>query len=68
MERPAKPDDAASIGRGGYRVDLVPTPDPTDPGGVRRLRWGLKTLLRRFGLRCTRCVPIRTDKHEVDKS
>ena len=30
-------------------------PNPSDPDGRRRLRMGLKLLLRVFGLRCIEC-------------
>ena len=35
-----------------YHLTLRPLPDPSDPEGVRRLRRGLKYLLRVCGLRC----------------
>jgi hypothetical protein len=34
-----------------FVVRLVPLPEVADP--IRQLRWALKVLLRRFGLRCT---------------
>ena len=34
-----------------YVLTLRLQPDAGDPEGVRRLRWALKTRLRRFGLR-----------------
>jgi hypothetical protein len=34
-----------------FVVTLVPLPEVSDP--VRAMRWALKALLRRFGLRCT---------------
>lgn len=40
-----------------FVLTLRPQPDASDPQGVRWLRWALKTLLRRFGLRCVRCGP-----------
>ena len=45
-----------------YIVHLRPTPDATDPAGTRRLRSGLKTLLRKYGLRCTSVVPKLEDE------
>ena len=35
-----------------YNLTLEAAPEPSDPDGSRRLRMGLKALLRRFGLRC----------------
>jgi len=35
-----------------YKLILQPTPDRSDPDGVRRLRRALKRLLRGYGLRC----------------
>ena len=40
-----------------YVVTLKPLPDPGDPGGTRRLRAVLKTLLRRYWLRCVAVTP-----------
>ncbi len=49
-----------------YRIDLTPTPDTTDPLGVRRLRGLLKRALRSYGLRCVACE--RIDGPEVTAS
>jgi hypothetical protein len=35
-----------------YMITVTPLPDARDPLGYRRLRFGVKVLLRRFGLRC----------------
>jgi hypothetical protein len=40
-----------------YQITLEAKPQPDDPDGVRRLRMGLKRLLRSFGLRCVRVEP-----------
>ncbi len=37
---------------GVFTVTLRPLPQANDPSGDRRLRMGLKLLLRAFGLRC----------------
>lgn len=34
-----------------YQLTIRPLPDSTDPDGIRRLRWALKTLLRGYRLR-----------------
>ncbi|NQT15100.1 MAG: hypothetical protein HQ582_20250 [Planctomycetes bacterium] len=56
MTTPAPTTDATS-----YTVVLKPLSDATDPRGTRRLRSGLKTLLRRFCLRCVTCEPAAPD-------
>jgi len=40
-----------------YVLTVRPTPDATDPQGIRRLRAMLKSMLRRFGLRCVSVTP-----------
>ena len=44
-----------------YLVRLRPARDASDPRGIRRLRWDLKVLLRRFRLRCIR-IRQETDR------
>jgi hypothetical protein len=51
-----------------YQVTLQPKPDPSDPGGERRLRWALKFLLRRFGLRCIAVRKQESEGKEVGSS
>jgi hypothetical protein len=48
-----------------YQLTLEPTPDPSDPTGLRRLRRALKCLLRSFGLRCTN-ITERAEELELD--
>lgn len=48
-----------------FYLTLTPTPDPSDPTGLRRLRRALKALLRLYGLRCVevseRAEPLETE-------
>ena len=48
-----------------YHLTLTPTPDPSDPSGLRRLRRALKALLRSYGLRCT-AISERAEPLELD--
>lgn len=48
-----------------YLLTLQPTPDKTDPDGIRRLRRALKSLLRCFGLRCVRIEPDPNQQHQA---
>ncbi len=47
-----------------YTLTIHPTPDRSDPDGVRRLRRVLKSLLRAYGFRCERCEPTPDEKEE----
>ena len=44
-----------------YQLTLRPLPDRSDPDGIRRLRRGLKHLLRSCRLRCEKAVQIHED-------
>lgn len=57
---PKSMDDHKPTERGGFRLEIRPSADPTDPGGTRRLRLLLKIMLRRFGFRCTAVSPTET--------
>ena len=49
-----------------YVVHLRPQVNPSDPQGIRRMRSGLKCLLRRFGLRCIAVVPsLKWDRYRT---
>ena len=51
-----------------YTLTLKPLPDPTDPRGYRRLRSGLKMLLRKYGLRCTSVEPTGGEPPRLEGS
>lgn len=44
-----------------YRLDLQPIGNPPEGESIRRLRSGLKSLLRGHQLRCVKCVEILED-------
>lgn len=51
-----------------YQVRITPLDDPTDPRGIRRLRWLLKITLRRLGFRCLGAVEERRSKTPNDET
>jgi hypothetical protein len=44
-----------------YQLTLQPLPDPLDPAGIKRLRSGLKHLLRSCRLKCVSAIEIVED-------